>query len=92
MANTRLQSAGKLKVTAVATYTYLHRLDKNNEQAQFEKAPIQETTARTLQYFIPTVILVAAVSGIIVSLFSPLHWRCKVLFPFWLQPAPARLV
>ncbi|OCH97022.1 hypothetical protein A8135_05150 [Legionella jamestowniensis] len=71
LANTRLQSAGKLKVTVVATYTYLHRLDKNNEQAQFEKAPIQETTARTLQYFIPTVILVAAVSGIIVSLFFP---------------------
>ncbi|CEK09752.1 heavy metal translocating P-type ATPase [Legionella hackeliae] len=80
LAGTRLESATKIKVTSVATYSYLHRLDKNNEQAQFEKAPIQETTARSLQYFIPTVILVAIISGIIIGLFFPpaLALQCAI--------------
>ncbi|ASQ46878.1 heavy metal translocating P-type ATPase [Legionella clemsonensis] len=71
-AGTRLNSAAKLKVTAVATYTYLHRLDRNNERAQFEKAPIQETTARVLQYFVPAVIFLAMFCGVIISFFFPL--------------------
>ncbi|WED43490.1 heavy metal translocating P-type ATPase [Legionella cardiaca] len=70
-AGTRLTSPAKVKVAAVGSYSYLHRLDNNNEQAQFEKAPIEEATTKILQYFIPAVIMLALLSGGIMSLFFP---------------------
>lgn len=82
-AGTRLTSTAKLMVTAVANYSYLHRLDRNNEHAQFEKAPIEEATTQILQYFIPAVILAAILSGVVISLFFPpalaLHSAISVL-------------
>ncbi|KTD23765.1 cation transporting ATPase PacS [Legionella lansingensis] len=80
LVGTRLASCAKLQITAVANYSYLHRLDHSNEQAQFKKAPIEEATTQILQYFIPSIIVLAIISGVIVSLFfSPaLAIQCAV--------------
>ncbi|STX50577.1 cation transporting ATPase PacS [Legionella busanensis] len=61
----------KLQVTADVHNSYLARFDKAIEAAQFEKAPIEETATRLLQYFIPGVIAFAILSGITISLFFP---------------------
>jgi Cu2+-exporting ATPase len=61
----------RVKVLSIGKYSYLHRLDKNNEKAQFGKAPIEEATDKVLQYFIPTIFLMAVLSGLIISLFFP---------------------
>lgn len=79
-AGSRLASPAKLNVTAVANYSYLERLDRNIAEAQFEKAPIQEATTAILQYFIPTVILLAIISGCIMGAFFPpaLALQCAI--------------
>ncbi|KTD16769.1 heavy metal translocating P-type ATPase [Legionella jordanis] len=72
VANSRMATKAKLKVISVGSYSHLHRLDRNNELAQFEKAPIEEVTTKTLQYFIPAVLLIALFSALIISMFFPL--------------------
>lgn len=59
----------KLNVTARLAHSYLARLDKTIEEAQYEKAPIEEAAGKMLQYFIPGVIAFAIVSGVVISLF-----------------------
>ncbi|MGQ3888060.1 heavy metal translocating P-type ATPase [Legionella sp. CNM-1927-20] len=61
----------KLQVTADVHNSYLARFDKAIETAQYEKAPIEETASRLLQYFIPAVIGFAILSGITIGLFFP---------------------
>ena len=70
----------KLQVTAPVSSSYLARLDKTLEESQYEKAPIEEVASRILQFFIPTVIALAIVSGIIIGLFfSPaLALQCAI--------------
>ncbi len=61
-----------LRVTAAAKDSYLARLDNHIMRANFEKAPLETRTNEILQYFIPVVILAAALSGVIISNFFPL--------------------
>ena len=46
----------RLQATATVANSYLARLDKNIEKAHQEKAPIEESATRILQYFIPAVL------------------------------------
>jgi Cu2+-exporting ATPase len=61
----------QLKVRSTAANSYLARLDQNIMQANREKAPIQEVATRILQYFIPAVLGIAIISGVIIGLFFP---------------------
>jgi Cu2+-exporting ATPase len=47
----------------------LAQLDKNIEQSIIGKAPIELQTSKILQYFIPAVLALAAMSGLIIGLF-----------------------
>ena len=59
-----------LHATANVENSYLARLDKSIEKAHMEKkAPIEEVAARILQYFIPTVLGIALLSGILIGIF-----------------------
>lgn len=70
----------KFQVTASIKDSYLARLDRNIERANHEKAPIEEAANKILQYFIPTVILLAIVTATVIGLFFPpaLAIQCAV--------------
>ncbi len=58
-------------VTANALNSHLARLDAKIAYAKLEKASIEATTSRILQYFIPAILGVAVVSAVLVgALFS----------------------
>ena len=59
----------KIRVTKTQKQSYLARLDAGIEQAALEKSPIELKTGKLLGYFIPTVIALAVISGIIIGLF-----------------------
>ncbi|MGL5743393.1 MAG: heavy metal translocating P-type ATPase [Legionella sp.] len=61
----------KIRVTRTQKNSYLARLDAAIEKSALEKAPIEIKTGKLLAYFIPTVIILSAVSGIIIGLFFP---------------------
>lgn len=61
----------KMRALHKAADSYLARLDAGITQSIHEKAPLELTTEQLLSYFIPTVIVLAALSGVVVSLFSP---------------------
>ena len=62
----------RLQATATVANSYLARLDKNIEKAHQEKAPIEESATRILQYFIPAVLGFGIVAGLLVGcLVSP---------------------
>lgn len=69
-----------LKASTSAAFSHLARLDQGIVLANREKAPIQEATTRILQYFIPAVIALAIISGIVIGLFFPpaLAIQCAV--------------
>ena len=58
-----------LYATANVENSYLARLDKSIEKAHMENAPIEEVAARILQYFIPTVLGIALLSGLLIGIF-----------------------
>ncbi len=65
-----------LKVTKLLENSYLARLDekiaRTNREKLSEKSLIEVTTSKILQYFIPTVLVIALVSGIIIgAVLSP---------------------
>lgn len=59
----------KIRVTHTHTNSYLKRLDDSIEQSVLEKAPIEIKTEQLLAYFIPTVIALAVISGVIMGIF-----------------------
>ena len=61
----------RYRVTATALNSHLARLDAKIAYAKLEKASIETTTTRILQYFIPIILSVAVVSGVLVgAIFS----------------------
>ena len=70
----------QIKVTRQASDSYLARLDNKIMQANMEKAPIETVANKLLQYFIPTVLILAIATGIIIGiLFNPaLAIQCAV--------------
>ncbi|MGQ3891573.1 heavy metal translocating P-type ATPase [Legionella sp. CNM-4043-24] len=69
-----------IRATATMTSSHLAVLDQNIALANSEKAPIQEVTGRILQYFIPAVIALAIISGIVIGVLFPpaLAIQCAV--------------
>ncbi|KTD14653.1 cation transport ATPase [Legionella gratiana] len=61
----------KIRVTHTHTNSYLKRLDASIEKSILEKAPIEIKTEQLLTYFIPTVIALAVISGVIMGFFFP---------------------
>ena len=68
----------KVKATKVGKDTFLSQVIKMVEECQGSKVPIQEFADRVTSYFVPTVLVVAAVTFVI--------W---LLFPNLLQPITA---
>lgn len=60
-----------LEVTADRKHSYLARLDENIKLAGQKKAPIENAATRVLHYFIPAVIGVSVVTGIVIGCFFP---------------------
>lgn len=60
-----------LKVTATADASHLAKLDESLLLAQTQKIPLQTFTDKALQYFIPTVIIVALLSFAGLACFFP---------------------
>lgn len=63
------QTIPSLRMESLAPASYLQRLDDNIVNASFQKAPLQAVTNRILDYFIPSVFLLAVLSGITVGYF-----------------------
>lgn len=61
----------KIRVLRTAKESYLARLDKGIADSLVEKAPLEIKTTQLLAYFIPSVIGLAILSGIIISIFFP---------------------
>lgn len=62
----------QMRVTKTYQNSYLSLIAKNINQANNEKAPIELFAERVLKYFIPGLLAVAAISGIVISiLFTP---------------------
>ncbi|KTD53678.1 cation transport ATPase [Legionella santicrucis] len=62
----------QMRVTKTYQNSYLSLIAKNINQANDEKAPIELFADRVLKYFIPGLLAVALVSGIVIgSLFTP---------------------
>ncbi len=69
-AGTVLSSAERglrYRVTAIAHHSHLARLDAKVAYAKLEKAPLETATTQVLQYFIPLVLGIAVVSGIVIG-------------------------
>lgn len=58
-----------MKVRNPASASYLSRLDKKMMEANQEKAPIETITNKILQYFVPAVLGIALVAGIVIGIF-----------------------
>ncbi|KTD82192.1 heavy metal translocating P-type ATPase [Legionella waltersii] len=62
----------EMRVTKTYEHSYLSVIAKNINKAHDEKAPIEEFADRVLKYFIPGLLAVALISGIVIaSVFSP---------------------
>ena len=58
-----------LHVEQAAANAYLSRLDKKLSESNAVKSPIEAQTNTWLQYFIPTVIALAIISGVVLGVF-----------------------
>jgi P-type Cu2+ transporter len=65
------QSEQLIKVTKTKQFSYLARQDRHIAKSRREKAPLELKTSQILSYFIPTVIILAISSGILIGLFFP---------------------
>lgn len=70
----------EMRVTKTFQNSYLSLIAKNIDQANAEKAPIEQFANKILTYFIPGLIAVAIISGIVIGLlFTPaLAIQCVV--------------
>jgi P-type Cu2+ transporter len=69
-----------IKIEKLPNQSYLARLDDKVIQANTEKAPIETVTNKILQYFVPAVLVLAAISGIAIGVvFNPaLAIQCAI--------------
>jgi len=61
----------KMRVTAVENDSYLAKLDQKIALAHLEKAPLETASNKILQYFIPAVIILAIIVGIVIGILFP---------------------
>lgn len=61
----------EMRVTQLYQESYLSLIAQNIKKANQEKAPIEKTANLLLKYFIPTLIGVAAISGIVIGILFP---------------------
>ncbi|WP_131795435.1 heavy metal translocating P-type ATPase [Fluoribacter gormanii] len=62
----------EMRVTKTYQNSYLSLIAKNIEQANAEKAPIEQFANKVLKYFIPGLLAIALISGIVIgSVFNP---------------------
>ncbi|STY28125.1 cation transport ATPase [Legionella wadsworthii] len=80
-----------IRVTKTQKESYLAQLDTVMEQSVLDKAPIELKTKQLLNYFIPIVILLAAASGIIVSLFFPISIAIQCAVSVLVSACPCTL-
>lgn len=59
----------KIRVTKNYANSYLVRLDARIEKATLDKSPIELQTVQLLEYFIPSVLLLAIAAGTIIGIF-----------------------
>ncbi len=63
----------ELEVTATEEDSYLNLLEKRSHANRDKKAPLETFASKLLQYFVPTVLVLAALSAIVIGiLFTPL--------------------
>ena len=69
-----------LRVKNTHADSYLSSLDKQLTELSDKKAPIQEYADKVLRYFIPTILSLAIISGVVVGIFFPpaLAIQCAV--------------
>lgn len=60
-----------LRVKNIHAESYLSKLDKQLTELSDKKAPVQEYADKALRYFIPTIVGLAIISGVVISLFFP---------------------
>lgn len=83
-----------LSVTATAGDSYLARLDQQiyqMKQKTSEKAALQTTANKILDYFIPAVLLIAAVSAVVVGYFVSLDLAIKCASAVLVAACPCTL-
>jgi Cu2+-exporting ATPase len=70
----------EIKVDRPVSQSYLALLDQKIAQANTEKAPIETATNKILQYFVPGILALAAISGVVIGiLFNPaLAIQCAI--------------
>lgn len=61
----------RMRVERDANHSYLARLDKSIAQSLYDKAPLELKTKNLLVYFIPIVIALSILSGVLVACFFP---------------------
>ncbi len=79
------------RVSAGAKESYLARLDDSLERAHFEKAPLETATNKTLQYFIPAVIIFAIVSLLVIGHFFTLALAIQCAIAVLVSACPCTL-
>jgi P-type Cu2+ transporter len=70
----------EITVSRSASQSYLALLDQEIAQLNTEKAPIETATNKILQYFVPGILVLAAISGVVIGiLFNPaLAIQCAI--------------
>ncbi|MDR3477211.1 MAG: HAD-IC family P-type ATPase [Gammaproteobacteria bacterium] len=59
----------EIRITQPAAQSYLAKLDQKILQANKEKARIETTTNKILQFFVPAILALAVISGVAIGLF-----------------------
>lgn len=69
-----------MQVTGIAADSFLASMDKHLQESDQRKAPIIETSNKIIHYFIPTVLAIAIITGVVIGLFFPpaLAIQCAV--------------
>ncbi|RAP35441.1 hypothetical protein B1207_12110 [Legionella quinlivanii] len=77
---TKYPSPLMMRVSHTKAESHLAHMDHALKIAEISKAPIQHTADRLMQYFIPSVFAIAALTGLIIGLFFPpvLAIQCAV--------------
>jgi Cu2+-exporting ATPase len=70
-AGMRLESVHSmtLQVTQTVKNSFLAQLDKNMEQAEMQKAPLETSAEKILKYFVPSVFLLAGIAAVVALFF-----------------------
>jgi P-type Cu2+ transporter len=59
----------KMQATNTYEHSYLSQIANTIKKANSDKAPIELFTSRVLKYFIPTLLAIAVISGVIIGVF-----------------------